>query len=63
MSENLKPSCSTDFLITGTFRSYVLSIRIWPWGVTMRKELRVLCHIVDVPHDFVRRERRSLIVV
>ena len=41
MSENLNPSCSTDFLIVGTFRSYVLSIRMCPCGVTIRNELSV----------------------
>ena len=41
MSENLKPSCSTDFLITGAFRSYVVSTRMWPAGVATRNELSV----------------------
>ena len=29
-SENVKPSCSTDGRIAGTFRSYVLWTRMWP---------------------------------
>ena len=41
MSENLNPRSPTDFWMTGTFRSYVLSMRMLPCGVTIRKELSV----------------------
>ena len=41
MSENLNPNCCTDFSIVGTFRSYVLLIRMFPCGVTIRNELSV----------------------
>jgi hypothetical protein len=38
----LEPKLLDDFAIVGTFRSYVLSMRIFPSGVTTRNEARVL---------------------
>ena len=62
MSENLNPRSATDFWIVGTFRSYVLSRRMFPLRRHDQEGAQgPRPHVIDVADDLVRRKLRRLV--